>query len=412
MKKKTIIMSHPTGNANVRFVTQAVAQAGLLSGFYTCIAVFKNSFISNFLIGPLSMFLKRSFPVELKPFTHIRPFKELGRMYAIKFNKKQLLTHEKGKFCIDAVYNDLDKYVAGRLSDQNAIYAYEDGAEYSFIKAKTLGIKCIYDLPIGYWRSMHNLLQIEKDNRPDWAVTLTGFNDSNFKLARKDKELELANVIFVASTFTKKTLEVYPMQLAPVHVIPYGFPPVFENRQYTPVNNRKLKLLFVGGLSQRKGIANIFEAVDYLKDQVELTIVGNKLVENCVPLNEGLKKHTWIPSLEHDKILELMRTQDIFVFPSLFEGFGLVITEAMSQGTPVITTDRTCAPDFIKDGENGWLVEAGNTKALIQKLEAIIADVTSIEKVSKAAAATARTRPMKVYGEEMVEALNNIVNKN
>lgn len=46
--------------------------------------------------------------------------------------------------------------------------------------------------------------------------------------------------------------------------------------------------------------------------------------------------------MPHDQILNLMRTQDVFVFPSLFEGYGLVVAEAMSQGTPVITTSRTC----------------------------------------------------------------------
>ena len=52
-----------------------------------------------------------------------------------------------------------------------------------------------------------------------------------------------------------------------------------------------------------------------------------------------------------------MREHDVFVFPSLFEGFGLVITESMSQGTPVITTDRTAGPDLIKNDENGWLLK-------------------------------------------------------
>ena len=50
-----------------------------------------------------------------------------------------------------------------------------------------------------------------------------------------------------------------------------------------------------------------------------------------------------------------MKEHDVLIFPSLFEGFGLVITEAMAQGTPVITTDRTAGPDVISDNENGCL---------------------------------------------------------
>ena len=66
--------------------------------------------------------------------------------------------------------------------------------------------------------------------------------------------------------------------------------------------------------------------------------------------------HNYLGPMPHDKVLQEMRKADVFIFPSLFEGFGMVITEAMSQGTPVIATDRTCAVDLIKNGENGWVI--------------------------------------------------------
>ena len=67
-----------------------------------------------------------------------------------------------------------------------------------------------------------------------------------------------------------------------------------------------------------------------------------------------------------------MREHDVFVFPSLFEGFGLVITEAMSQGVPVITTDRTAGPDLIQDGVDGWIVPAGSSIAIKEVLYKIL----------------------------------------
>lgn len=98
----------------------------------------------------------------------------------------------------------------------------------------------------------------------------------------------MADVIFVASNFTKRLWN-YSGHLAPVHLVPYGFPEVFKNRRYSSFVNRKLKLLFVGGLSQLKGIANLFEAVNYLGDRVELTIVGKKVVQECDSLDVELK---------------------------------------------------------------------------------------------------------------------------
>jgi len=411
MEKIKIIISHPTGNANVRAIAESLVRNKMLFAFYTCIATFPKNIwyrLSNF--KPLFELKRRSFNLQLKPFTHLFPFREIGRTAALKAGLKGLVKHETGFFSVDNVYRSLDKYVSLKLfkAQNMAVYAYEDGALKSFERAKQLQILCLYDLPIGYWRSMRQLLQDERQNRPDWAVTLTGFQDSDFKVNNKDKEIGLADNIFVASTFTKKTLKAYPGKLPPIHVIPYGFPPVYKDRKYPNPHNRKLKLLFVGGLSQRKGIANVLEAADFLNNYVTLTIVGHKAAEGCIPLDQGLERHTWIPSLPHDKILDVMRNHDILVFPSLFEGYGLVITEAMSQGTPVIATDRTCAPDLIVDNETGWMVEAGNTNSLIKKLENIIAQPDCIEKIGKAAMSFAETLPMAMYGDKMVDVLNKM----
>lgn len=408
MKRKNIIVSHPTGNANVRAVAESFAKNGILAAFYTCIATYPgNIWYKLSKIKPLAEFGRRSFNPVLRPYTKLYPFKELGRMISLKGKLKSLIKHETGYFSVDSIYRSLDKFVASKLKRGNvsAVYGYEDGALETFREAKKLNMDCLYDLPIGYWRTMRDMLEGERVNRPEWAVTLTGFNDSDEKLKRKDDEIALADAIYVASSFTKKTLEQYPGKLPPVFVVPYGFPPIVGNRTYNNVAGKKLRLLFVGGLSQRKGLANIFEAVEELQKYVELTVIGGKLAEGCVPLDNMLKKHTWIPSLPHDQILEKMKEHDIFVFPSLFEGYGLVITEAMSQGTPVITTERTCAADIIKDGETGWIVEPGSTISLVNKLRDIIANPESIESTGRAAMAFAATMPIDNYGDAMAKLI-------
>jgi glycosyltransferase involved in cell wall biosynthesis len=407
-----ILVSHPTGNSNVRAALKGLQKQGLLSYFYTSIASFSGSFLdrlSNF--SPLAEIKRRKFESTLQRVTVSHPFKEVGRLIATKLELFSLTKHETGYFCVDAVYNGIDKKVANALRTNNkvdAVYAYEDGAVHSFKMAKELGIICLYDLPIGYWRTARLLLEEERNLRPDWASTLTGFKDSKNKLERKDTELVLADQIIVASSFTKQTLDNYPGQLAPITVIPYGFPPVVDGRFYEPMENRPLKLLFVGGLSQRKGIAHLFEAVNQLGDAVSLTIIGHKAVEDCIPLNEALKRHKYIPSLPHEEILKIMREQDVFVFPSLFEGFGLVITEAMSQGTPVITTNRTAGPDLIEDGKNGWLVEAGSTKALKQCIEMLLVKPHLVQEAGLAAMKTASLRPWDSYSKELGSFLQKI----
>lgn len=408
-----IVISHPTGNANVRGAVAGFEDAGILDSFHTCIACFKGTLLYQVGRGPLKELRRRAYDLNLQGYVHKYPMKEGGRILASKLGLKGCVAHETGRCCVDAVYHDLDRKVA-RYIRQNptrisAVYAYEDGALDSFRAAKEEGRLCLYDLPIGYWRSMRSLLNEERLKNPEWAVTLGGFYDSERKLQRKDAELALADHIYVASSFTKKTLEAYPGTLADIEVIPYGFPPVNRERTYSPIEGRKLRVLFVGGLSQRKGLSYLFDAVKGMESQLELTVVGQGDLKGCKPLKEALNGIRYIPSLSHDEILNLMAYQDLFIFPSLFEGFGLVITEAMSQGTPVITTDRTCGPDVITDGKDGWIVKAGSAGPIRNLLEQFLSTPSLLTQAGKAARETAARRPWNRYGQELSDSINALI---
>lgn len=406
-----IVLSHPTGNQFVRALLVELQERKLLTRFYTTIATNPANVLLDLLPAKFKQeLLRRSYPVPGNMIS-TQPLKELSRNLLPKLGFKGIARHEVGWASVDAVYNELDNKVANELTQLKVtqgvtgVYAYEDGAAASFGMAKSLGLNCFYDLPIGYWRAAQQLLSVEAERWPDWAATLPGMHDSAEKLLRKDEELKLADKIFVASQFTAKTLNHYNGKLAPVEVIPYGFPPV-NRRVYNKIaRSRPLKLLFVGGLSQRKGIADVFKTAEFFGNRVELTVVGHKTGSNCPVLNEALAKHTWIPGLPHEQILKLMHQHDVLLFPSLFEGFGMVISEAMAQGTPVITTDRTAGPDIIEDGHNGWLIEAGDTEKLIEATERLLSKPELIEENGKAAIETAAKRPWQLYARQLVTSI-------
>ncbi|BAU55374.1 glycosyltransferase family 4 protein [Mucilaginibacter gotjawali] len=411
-----LIISHPTANQNVRAAVKGLVDAGVEIQFNTSVAAFPGSFIHQLSRLPgFSEIRRRTFDPSFRYSTQTNPFKEVARMVASKAGLRSLTKHETGMFSIDAVYQSLDhkvsKVVRKRKNEIAAVYAYEDGAIQTFLTAKENNIACLYDLPIGYWRVARELLALEMKKYPDWTPTLTGLSDSNRKLHQKDEELRLADHIFVASTFTAKTLASFPGNLPQINIIPYGFPTPGPIKVYDYKGQRPLKVLFVGGLTQRKGLSYLFEAAKYLKPHIELTIVGKKMSGDCAPLNEGLESNTWIPSLPNSEILELMHAHDVLIFPSLFEGFGLVITEAMAQGTPVITTDRTAGPDLITNEENGWLVEAGTTESLIIALQNILSSPSLVMKAGIEAIEAARRRPWEFYGNELAAAVLKICEK-
>jgi glycosyltransferase involved in cell wall biosynthesis len=106
-----------------------------------------------------------------------------------------------------------------------------------------------------------------------------------------------------------------------------------------------------------------------LGSQVSLTLIGRPTTSYCSPLNAALERHQWFPSLPHPQILEQMRCHDVLLFPTLFDGFGLVMTEALSQGLPVITTAHSGAPECIRNGVEGFIVPIRSSQAIAERLQ-------------------------------------------
>jgi glycosyltransferase involved in cell wall biosynthesis len=200
--------------------------------------------------------------------------------------------------------------------------------------------------------------------------------------------LELSDTVIVASDFTRRTLQLAPTRELNVHVIPYGAPPVAPPLA-PPPSGGKLRVLFVGALGQRKGLSYLLSAMRQVAGVAELTLLGRKTSEACEPLNAATRAHRWIPSLPHHEVLAEMARHDVLVFPSLFEGFGLVLLEAMSGGLPVITTAHTAGPDFIREGVDGFIVPIRSAAAISEKLEVLAKDRELLAEMKRAARATA-----------------------
>lgn len=406
-----ILLSHPTGNENVRQAARAFSNEGILAEFWTTLSWNPNTPLRHVLPQSLRELLqRRSFPDSVRARTHTVPFREMMRLLggAIGF----LSRHETGALSIDAVSGELDRKVAERLGKieppqaVKLIYAYEDAALESFRVAARGGIARIYDLPIGYWRVGQRIFAEEREREPEWTSTLTGARDSAEKLARKDEELQHAQRVIVASTFTKETLAEAPCP-ANIDIVPYGAPPPISRE--IRKSSGPLKVLFVGSLGQRKGLSYLFKAIEMMKESVALTLLGRKAASNCRPLEAAVRKYRWLPSLPHAGVLREMQNHDVLVFPSLFEGFGLVILEAMAQGTPVITTAHTCGPDIIEDGGDGFIVPIRAAEAIAEKLELLVRGRDRLWAMKQAAQRKAEACRWEIYRRRLVEVAREVM---
>ncbi len=295
-------------------------------------------------------------------------------------------------------------------SNIGSVYCYEDIALETFKKAKSLDLKCIYDLPIAYWEYGRKLLREEAERLPEWAITMKGgIDDPQKKLDRKVKEIELADLVVVPSNFVKDSIPEW-VGRDKILISPFGTPvnvPALSNRFEGP-KNKKLRVLFVGSMGQRKGLGDLFSAMKLLNNPgVELVVMGSLLAPMKF-YREQYSDFLYEPGRPHREVLELMRTCDVFCLPSIIEGRALVMQEAMSQGLPLIITSNTGGDDLIIPEKTGFLVPIKSPQAIAEKIEWFFDNREKLPEMANAAQKKAAEYTWLAYGTKIINAIENL----
>jgi len=150
-------------------------------------------------------------------------------------------------------------------------------------------------------------------------------------------------------------------------------------------NKKCLHLLFVGYVTSRKGVDTLIKAFEILvkekgQKNLALHVVGS--TDRDKAFSQKVKDYSREAGMDGQVIFhgrindrdieELYMTSDIFVFPSLWEGFGMALAEAASFGLPIVTTDAGAIPNMIKDGVNGLLVPPRDAEGLARAIERLV----------------------------------------
>lgn len=181
----------------------------------------------------------------------------------------------------------------------------------------------------------------------------------------------------------------------PVAAVPYS-------RDLTPflslplieasTDARPVRFLVLGQLIPRKSVDTAIQAVRSLEGSWRLDIVGDgplrASLERSVPesLRDRIRFHGFV---DYGRIPEVLESSDVLVFPTLWDGFGMVLVEALAAGRPVISSDRAMAGlEYIRDGVNGWCYPAGNAQALAECMRTLVRDVSRLPGLSSSARAS------------------------
>ena len=224
-------------------------------------------------------------------------------------------------------------------------------------------------------------------NEPDLKRTGRAFDQLS-------AEPELATGIIVASSFTKMTLIENGIPGDRIVVVPYGVDPTkYPPRQKAAPRSGPLRVMWLGQLTQRKGLTYFLDALRRLKGKhITAVIRGRGLVDNAL-----LARYPEL-SLDIDigrsrkLVIDDLHGAHLYVLPSLVEGFGQTILEAMSCGLPILATDHTCAADVVRHGEDGFIVPIRSSEAIAERLEWCLDNRDTLEAMGRCASVNAASR--------------------
>jgi glycosyltransferase involved in cell wall biosynthesis len=340
-----VIVSHPNVNPYVRALLAALEARGKLQEFHTT----------------LNLGRRRVAIPQKKTFQHARL--ELVRLLGQRLRQNWLVAHDSGLASIDAVARTFDRQVAKRVKPGAAIYCYEDSALATFGAAQRVGAKRYYELPILYWTTTQKLLREEAMRYPQWEPTLLATRDSPAKLERKSAELALADLVICPSCNVQKSL---PAGVCS-RIAEYGCPTPFMQERM-PRQEKRLRFLFVGAMTQRKGLADLFAAFKQLnRSDIELVVLGFPLL----PLEfyrREFPNFTYESPRSHDLVKQMMLSCDVLVLPSIVEGRAMVQSEALSCGLPIVVTANAGSEDLVEQGKTGFVVPIRDPAALAERL--------------------------------------------
>ena len=399
-----ILLTNPTNNQNSKNLGLALLQSRRLEKYVTTIHFNTKKFYFKILPKFLKNELKkRDFSLFGSKIISSTPLKEIIRVFLIKLkiNKIPNVLNDK------QIFIDVDKFSAKYInSNITHVYSYQNCALKTFLEAKQRKIKRIYELPTVYWKEHNNIIKNEIKKNPQFKKALleTNFYPNIVKQKLLDKELSMAELIIVPSQYAKKTLKLYNGKLSKIKVIPYGFPKTCSiNKKNWFDGKRKLKILYAGSLNQNKGISYLVDVINKLYfDKIEVEIIGNGPLKGYIEKNIPFAK--FLSSISNERLLNKMKNNDIFISPTLFEGFGLTLSEAMSQGALVMTTKNT----FLGDLKNKNIfieIDINNINKIINNINKLIKKPSLLKKIAVRGIRYAKSNSWEKYRRNVIKEI-------
>jgi glycosyltransferase involved in cell wall biosynthesis len=255
-----------------------------------------------------------------------------------------------------------------------SLWGYNFASVESFELGKRHGRICLLDQTIGDPRALDATMLALQEEYGDWFID--GYRPlGEWYAERADREYALADTILTGCDFAAGTLARHARAdgvAGKTRVLEYCYDPAFDAitpRRHDP--SGPVRFLFAGLGIPRKGIHHVLEAIaQFPSGDAQLTLLGSlgMPARTFAPYADRVEH---IPTLARADVPSVMADHDVLLFPSYFEGAGLVLYEALASGMAVIQSDRAA---LAVTPETGLLLPEVSTEALVDAMATAISD--------------------------------------
>ncbi len=407
------VLAYPGNMEHAQHCARALFEAGALEAFVTTYVYRQDGMLASLLervpfqgSKRLARQLARSTIEQAPPhLVHSYPMWELLRSAAVKSGVGPAVTDRVW----DRMSRSFDALVARRYVPRvQAIHAFEYTALAAFERANKEGVARILHLPSLDSRQFEEIRRREKRLCKELAGQHDGYFEGKFarRYERRRNEIALADMIIANSPLTARSHIEAGADPAKVFVVALAAPPtIAEVRLDIERKTRPLSVAWAGSFSLGKGAHHLLEAWRRLapKSAAILNVYGQVNLSDRF-LESKMEAVVFHGSVPRTTLFKAYEDADVLVFPTLSDGFGMVVAEAMAHGLPVITTDQAGAAVLVT-ADNGLIVPAADPKSLADALRWCLDNRDRLQAMRFHALETARRRQWSDFRRELIAAL-------
>lgn len=362
MKKYKIIVAHPYQQHSFRTAT-AIKNIGCLFSYITTVYDKKKS---------LTSLVKKFLNEDNKNRANNRKCLDLKDEEIIQFCEIEslllLLLYRVDR--THKLYNLLNTYILKKYNKKLAEFILKNNVDAAILydtlcsecirilKEKKAKVKIIVDMSAPNFVYMDTFFKntIQKHGK------MTRFlrNELQSTIYKKRMkcakyEIENADAFLVASEFTKNSLLYSNIKEKNIYICRYGID--IKDNMIKKKYSEKIRIIFIGDVTQKKGVIDYVNIAKKIgNEKFTFTILGRYYKEDPIYI-KNCEFINFRGYVTHNEVLTICENMDIIIFPSLADGFGLSVIEAMSKRVLPIVSKNAGVSDIINNGKNGYIFE-------------------------------------------------------